>query len=291
MGERIAFLGTGIMGGAMARRLADAGQDIAVWNRTLDKARPLADAGATVAASVADAVRGRTLLVTMLADADVTAAALGNGDALAGLAPDALWLQMATVGVAGEQRLRGLAEAAGVGYLDAPVSGTKQPAEQGALTVLASGPEDLRARAETVFSVVGSTTVWAGEAGAGSRLKLVVNTWLLGLLGALADSIRLSELLGLDPAGFLAAIEGGPLFTPYAKLKGGAMIAGEYPAAFPLSMASKDAQLVVEAAHDAGGDLPVADALAGLFQRAAALDGGELGRADMAAVVEALRRA
>ncbi|MGN6598059.1 MAG: NAD(P)-dependent oxidoreductase [Actinomycetes bacterium] len=291
MGERIAFLGIGIMGGAMARRLADAGQDIAVWNRTLDKARPLADAGATVAASVADAVRGRTLLVTMLADADVTAAALGNGDALAELAPDALWLQMATVGVAGEQRLRGLAEAAGVGYLDAPVSGTKQPAEQGALTVLASGPEDLRARAETVFSVVGSTTVWAGEAGAGSRLKLVVNTWLLGLLGALADSIRLSELLGLDPAGFLAAIEGGPLFTPYAKLKGGAMIAGEYPTAFPLSMASKDAQLVVEAAHDAGGDLPVADALAGLFQRAAALDGGELGRADMAAVVEALRRA
>ncbi|MGN6088428.1 MAG: NAD(P)-dependent oxidoreductase [Actinomycetales bacterium] len=291
MGERIAFLGTGIMGGAMARRLADAGQDIAVWNRTLDKARPLADAGATVAASVADAVRGRTLLVTMLADADVTAAALGNGDALAGLAPDALWLQMATVGVAGEQRLRGLAEAAGVGYLDAPVSGTKQPAEQGALTVLASGPEDLRARAETVFSVVGSTTVWAGEAGAGSRLKLVVNTWLLGLLGALADSIRLSELLRIDPAGFLAAIEGGPLFTPYAKLKGGAMIAGEYPTAFPLSMASKDAQLVVEAAHDAGGDLPVADALAGLFQRAAALDGGELGRADMAAVVEALRRA
>ncbi|MGN6521686.1 MAG: NAD(P)-dependent oxidoreductase [Actinomycetes bacterium] len=291
MGERIAFLGTCIMGGAMARRLADAGQDIAVWNRTLDKARPLADAGATVAASVADAVRGRTLLVTMLADADVTAAALGNGDALAELAPDALWLQMATVGVAGEQRLRGLAEAAGVGYLDAPVSGTKQPAEQGALTVLASGPEDLRARAETVFSVVGSTTVWAGEAGAGSRFKLVVNTWLLGLLGALADSIRLSELLGIDPAGFLAAIEGGPLFTPYAKLKGGAMIAGEYPTAFPLSMASKDAQLVVEAAHDAGGDLPVADALAGLFQRAAALDGGELGRADMAAVVEALRRA
>lgn len=157
--------------------------------------------------------------------------------------------------------------------------------------MLASGPEDLRARAETVFSVVGSTTVWAGEAGAGSRLKLVVNTWLLGLLGALADSIRLSELLGIDPAGFLAAIEGGPLFTPYAKLKGGAMIAGEYPTAFPLSMASKDAQLVVEAAHDAGGDLPVADALAGLFQRAAALDGGELGRADMAAVVEALRRA
>ena len=290
MSERIAFLGTGIMGAAMAGRLAEAGLDVTVWNRTRAKAEPLADKGATVADSAADALDGRTMLVTMLADADVVAAALEDGALLSGLGSDAVWLQMSTVGVAGEERLRGLAERAGIAYVDAPVSGTKQPAEQGKLTVIASGPEELKQRAATVFDVVGAQTVWVGEAGAGSKLKLVVNTWLLGLLGALADSIRLSELLGVDPQSFLSAIEGGPLFTPYAKTKGEAMIKGEYPTSFPLAMASKDARLVAESAQDAGERLPVADALAELYERASGLDGGKLGEADMAAVIEALRR-
>ena len=151
----------------------------------------------------------------MLADADAIEDAVSEG-VLPALAEDGVWLQMSTVGEGGNERLAGLAADHGVAYVDAAVLGTKQPAEQGQLVVLASGPEEVRERSEQVFGSVGSKTVWLGEAGEGSRLKLVVNNWIVGILGVLAETVAFANTIGVAPAKFLETIEGGPLGLPYA---------------------------------------------------------------------------
>lgn len=156
---RVAVLGTGIMGSAMARNLAEAGMQVRAWNRTRSKAEPLAEGGVEVADSPAEAAEGADFLLTMLSDADTVEQAVGDG-ALEALDGDGVWLQMSTVGVEGTGRLAALASQHEVAYVDAPVLGTKQPAEAGQLAVLASGPEEVRARCARVFDVVGAFTMW-----------------------------------------------------------------------------------------------------------------------------------
>ncbi|HEY3472147.1 MAG TPA: NAD(P)-dependent oxidoreductase [Amycolatopsis sp.] len=275
----VAFLGTGIMGAPMAANLAKAGLDVRVWNRTAAKAEPLADV-ATVAGSAAAAADGADILVTMLADGPAVASAFEAASPASGT----LWLQMSTVGLDWTDRLAAMAEKAGVVFVDAPVLGTRQPAEQAQLQILASGPEEARPKATPVFDAVGLKTRWLGPAGQGSRLKLVLNAWVLALTNATAESLGLARALGLDPALFLETIEGGGLDVGYAHLKGGAMLSGEYPPSFPAGLAAKDARLVVEAAGD---DVDVAGARAVLAHLEAAVDAGH-GDEDMAALYRAV---
>ena len=242
----VAFLGTGIMGAPMAANIAKAGQDVRVWNRTRAKAEPLSDV-AEVADSAAAAAGGADVLVTMLADGPAVASAFEAASA----APGTVWLQMSTVGLDWTEKLAALAEKAGVVFVDAPVLGTKQPAEQGQLQVLASGPDEAREAATPVFDAVGARTLWLGPAGQGSRLKLVLNAWVLALTNATAESLALARALGLDPSLFLETIKGGGLDVGYAHLKGAAMLSGEYAPLFPAELAAKDARLVLEAAGDA----------------------------------------
>ena len=205
---------------------------------------------------------------------------------LSALAEDGVWLQMSTVGEGGNERLAGLAADSGVAYVDAPVLGTKQPAEQGQLIVLASGPEEVRERSEQVFSAVGSKTVWLGEAGEGSRLKLVINNWIVGLLGVLAETVAFAEATGVDPAKFLETIEGGPLGLPYAQMKGTMMIEGDYPTSFSAKLARKDAGLVLDAAETHNLRMRIAEAVVARFDETIQADHGE---EDMAAVYRAAR--
>ncbi|MEU4247458.1 NAD(P)-dependent oxidoreductase [Amycolatopsis sp. NPDC026612] len=275
----VAFLGTGIMGAPMAANIAKAGLEVRVWNRTREKAEPLADV-ATVADSAAAAADGADVLVTMLADGPAVASAFEAASPASGT----LWLQMSTVGLDWTDRLAGLAERAGVVFVDAPVLGTRQPAEQAQLQVLASGPEEARPAATPVFDAVALKTQWLGPAGRGSRLKLVVNAWVLALTNATAESLGLARAFGLDPALFLETIAGGSLDVGYAHLKGGAMLSGEYPPAFPAGLAAKDARLVVDAAGD---DVDVAGAKAVLAHLEAAVEAGH-GDEDMAALYRAV---
>jgi 3-hydroxyisobutyrate dehydrogenase len=262
----VALLGTGIMGAPMARNLLAAGLDVRVWNRSRDKASPLGEAGAVVAGSPSEAASGAAVVVTMLSDADATQASMRPPDgALAGLASDAVWAQMGTLGSAGTEACAALAAEHGIAFVDAPVLGTKQPAEQGALTVLASGPEAARETVAPVFDAVGARTLWLGDAGAGTRMKLVANTWVLSLVEALAEAFALAERLGVRPQDFLDAIAGGPLDVGYAKVKGGAMIQRDFPPAFPLRLAAKDARLIAEAAEAEGLDVPLVRAVAAQF--------------------------
>lgn len=281
----VAVLGTGIMGAAMARNLLGAGMEVRVRNRSREKAEPLAHSGATVAGSPKEAVDGAGFVVTMLADAGTIAEVLGE-DTLSGLSGDGIWLQMSTVGLEGNERLAGIAGEKSIAYVDAPVLGTKAPAESGQLIVLASGPEETRPRCEPIFEPMASKVVWLGEAGAGSRLKLVVNNWITGLLGVLAETVALAEALDVDPARFLEAIEGGPLGAPYAQIKGKMMIEENFPTSFSAKLARKDTGLVLEAAGERGLHPLIAEAVARRFDEAIQAGHGE---EDMAAIFEAVK--
>jgi len=282
----VAVLGAGIMGAGMARSLARAGHRVTVWNRSPGKAAALAGDGITVATDAAEAVRGASVVLTMLFDADSVAEVMAK--ALPVLDEGAVWAQTSTVGLDGTARLAALANEHGVAFVDAPVLGTRKPAEDGALTVLAAGPEDVRAAVAPAFDAIGSRTVWVGaEPGDGHKLKLAANAWVLSVVAGTAQSITLARDLGLDPQVFLDTIAGGPLDSPYAQLKGAAMIAGEYPPSFALDGAVKDSGLIADALRSAGTDGRMMAALHAVFADASAA-----GHAndDMAAVAETFRR-
>jgi 3-hydroxyisobutyrate dehydrogenase len=169
---------------------------------------------------------------------------------------------MGTIGEEATKRCAELANRGGVGFVDAPVLGTRQPAEEGKLVVLESGPEEARPRLAPVFDAIGHRTIRAGEAGAGTRLKLVANSWVLAVVEAGAETIALAEGLGLDPAVFFQAIEGGTLDLPYLRLKGKAMMDRDFTAAFRLALAAKDAGLASRAADERGLDLPLLGVIA-----------------------------
>jgi 3-hydroxyisobutyrate dehydrogenase len=274
----VALLGTGTMGAGMARNIAAAGIPLKVWNRTREKAEPLAEAGAEVAESPAGAVRDADIVITMLFDADSVEAALDQ--ARDGLKQGAVLLQQSTVGVEGADRLAARAEELGLVYVDAPVLGTKKPAEDGALVILASGPDEARGVVAPVFDAIGSRTVWVGPAGQGTRLKLVANSWVLTVVEGIAESLALARALGVEPRQFLDVVKGGAMDAPYVQLKGSAMLDGDFTPAFGLDGAAKDAGLIVEAARAAGADLAVIEAVQQHFARA--LDAG-YGDRDMAA--------
>ncbi len=275
----VAVLGTGVMGAPVARNLANRGFDVRVWNRTRDKAAPLAAERILVADDVAAAVSDADVVITMLFDGAAVASTMS--EALPKMRDDALWLQMSTVGIDAGERLSQLAADHGITYVDAPVLGTKQPAEQAQLVVLAAGPERVRQRAQPVFDAVGRTTQWLGEPGAATRLKLVLNSWVVALTASVAEVVALAEGLGVDPQRFFDTIEGGPLDNAYARMKARLMLDRDFPASFPLEGAAKDAALIVEAGRSAGVRLEVADAVR--RQMAHATDLGH-GRQDMAAV-------
>ncbi|MFE2228856.1 NAD(P)-dependent oxidoreductase [Streptomyces kronopolitis] len=265
----VAVLGTGIMGAAMARNLARAGLDVRAWNRTRARAEPLAADGVRVTGTPAEAVDGADAVLTMLLDGPAALDALRQ--AAPALPSGALWLQMGTVGAEGLAPLAGFAAEHGLRFVDAPVLGTKDPAEKGELTILAAGPQDVRERAERIFGIVGSSTRWVGEdaaGGAASRLKLVVNTWVLTVISGTGESLALAKGLGVDPRDFLAAVAGGALDLPYLRLKSELILSENYPASFTVSAARKDARLITEAARDAGVHVDLLAAAAERLRRA-----------------------
>lgn len=276
----VALLGTGIMGAGMGHNILAAGLALRVWNRSPDKAQPLADAGAVLATDPADAVRGADVVVTMLGDGGHVAAVMEQ--AAEGLAAGQVWAQMTTAGI-DQADLLAFASGHGLLFVDAPVSGTRQPAEAGQLLVIAAGAAEARAAVQPVFDAVGRATNWVSDTAAGlaaSRLKLVLNSWVLAVTAATAESVALAEGLGVDPQAFLDAVAGGPLDAGYMQVKAAAMLAKDWTPNFSVSNAAKDADLIVAAGRANGVTLDVAAAAAARYHRAAEAGHGE---SDMAA--------
>jgi 3-hydroxyisobutyrate dehydrogenase len=280
----IAVLGTGRMGAPIARNLLAAGFAVAVWNRTPGRARELAGAGARVAASPADAAGSADVVLTMLADGDAVAHAMnGPHGAVSALRRGSVWIQMATVGVDWTARFSALAQDHGLEFVDAPVSGSDGPARDATLVVLASGAEAVHPRVQPLFDAIARRTLWLGPAGNGTRLKLVLNTWLASLAEAVAETLALTGALGLEPELFLEAVAGGPLEAPWATTKGRAMLAREFTPGFALRLALKDAHLALEAGRENGLELPLTDAIARRWEPAIPRHGDD----DIAAVIDA----
>jgi 3-hydroxyisobutyrate dehydrogenase len=285
--EPVAVLGLGAMGHGMAASALRAGLPVIVWDRRQGAARDMAEHGAQVAASAADAARQAAIVVTMVTDADAVISIAGEQGMLAALAPDAIWAQMSTIGVAGIDRVAALvsAERPDVILLDAPVSGSREPAEHGQLTIFASGPGEARSRVAPLFDALGQRTIWVGETGSGTRLKLVNNTWLAFGNEAVAASVALAHRLGLATETVIGALDGGPLVSPWQAAKLQRIADGEFSPQFALSLALKDVHLALQAAGD--DRLEVLACLADEWQRA--VDQG-LGEQDLTAVMQVIEQ-
>jgi 3-hydroxyisobutyrate dehydrogenase len=215
-GPQVAVLGTGIMGSAMARNLIATNLRMTVWDRSPSATAPLAEAGAQVARTPNEAVQGASIVITMLPTADVVNAVIFEGGVADAFAQACVWAQMGTIGVEATaaigDRLR--ARRPDVLFLDAPVSGSKGPAEQGQLLILASGPDPAAKTVAPAFAAIGRKTVWLGKAGKGSQMKLVVNAYMSILIEGVAEALELADRLGIGHRQLEEVIEGGPLDAP-----------------------------------------------------------------------------
>ncbi|MDX3244459.1 MULTISPECIES: NAD(P)-dependent oxidoreductase [unclassified Streptomyces] len=278
----VSVLGTGIMGAAMARNLARAGHTVRAWNRTRAKAEPLASDGAHVVDTPAEAVRGADVVLTMLYDGPAALDVMR--EAAPALRAGTAWVQSTTAGIDAIGDLAAFARAHDLVFFDAPVLGTRQPAEAGQLTVLAAGPQAGRDAVAPVLDAVGARTVWTGEdggAGTATRLKLVANSWVIAATAAAGEVLALAQSLDVDPNAFFELIAGGPLDMGYLKAKTGLILDDRLsPAQFAVTTAAKDARLIVEAGRENGVRLDVAAASAERLERAAAQGHGD---EDMAA--------
>jgi len=284
-GEPVAILGVGTMGRGMAASALRAGISTIVWDRHPEATRDLAERGAEVAETAAGAARRAGIVVTMVPDAAAVTSVARDQGMLAALAPGAIWIQMSTIGLAGITDVMALVDhdRPDVVLLDAPVSGSKDPAEQGELIIFASGPDDARPRVTPLFDALGRRTVWVGPAGAGTRLKLVNNTWLAFAAEAVAASVGLASRLGLPTETLVDALHGSPIVSPWQAAKLQRIAQGEFSAQFALSLALKDVHLALQATGD--GQLAVLACLADEWQEA--VDEG-LGDQDLTVVTREL---
>lgn len=287
MAETVAVLGVGTMGHGMAASAVRAGIPVIVWDRHPEATRDLAERGAEVAPSAAEAAQRAGIVVTMVPDADAVISIARDQGMLAALAPGAIWVQMSTIGLGGINDVMAMVdhERPDVVLLDAPVSGSRDPAEQGQLIIFASGPEDARSRVTPLFDALGHRTIWVGAAGAGTRLKLVNNTWLAFAAEAVAASVALARQLGLATETVVDGLDGSPIVSAWQAAKLQRIAAGEFSAQFALSLALKDVRLALGAAGE--NRLAVLACLADEWQQV--VDHG-LGGQDLTVVTQALQQ-
>ncbi len=277
---RVGLLGAGLMGSAMAHRLLDQGIPVIAWDRNSEQVHALGARGAAQASEPREVVNGARVVITMLPTAEIVLDVVGP--LLEEWPKDTIWLQMSSVGAAEADQLAGAADARAVTLVDAPVSGSTHPAEEGQLTILASGPDSTRSVLEPVFAALASRVMWVGKAGMGSRLKLATNHWMISSVAALAESMHLCDAMGLDQQHFIELLAGGPLGSVYATQKLDEMRRHEYPAGFPVRLALKDLELVHEVEESSGTTMPVLDAVLARFLTA----GDDLADQDVAAIYE-----
>ena len=244
----VAVLGAGTMGSAMTHSLLRAGIVPLVWDRSPERTAELASRGATVAESAADAARRANIAITMVTNADAVIAVADEHGMLDALPSGAIWAQMSTIGPDGFDRVAALASKRrpDVLMVDAPVSGSRMPAEQGALTIFASGPDEAKAALQPVFDALGHRTLWLGAAGLGSRIKLVNNVLLAFLAQGVSEAVAIAHDFGLSTQTVIDAVGDSALSSPWVAAKLQRMVHDEYSAEFSLSLALKDVNLALD---------------------------------------------
>lgn len=286
----IGFVGLGIMGSAMAANLLKAGFKVTVWNRSADKYVPLVDLGVVVAGSPRAVAECSDVVIAMMANPTAVQSVRDGADGIiAGLVPGSGYLDMSTVDAKTSLESARLAHEKGALFLEAPVGGSRKPAEDATLTIMAAGDRELYDTTLPALEKMGKKILFLGETGQAVRMKLANNLVMGGVLTALCEGIALASGCGLDTAQLLEVLDSGAVSNPMFRLKGPQIAAnGDFPAAFPLKHMQKDLRLALQLAEEAGQPLFATATINELYKKALA-DG--LGDADFAAVSRVIKSA
>ena len=285
--QKLGFIGLGIMGSAMAKNLLKAGLDVTVWNRSPGKCAELAALGAMVGATPRQVVESCDVTFAMLADpAAAEAACFETDGVLEGIGAGKGYVDMSTVDAATAQRIGAAITGRGGRFLEAPVSGSKKPAEDGTLIILAAGDKSLYDEAIPAFERMGKKYLFLGETGKGAEMKLVVNMVMGGMMAIFCEGLAMGEKAGLDAADMLDVIDAGAMANPMFRLKGGLITAGDFSTAFPLKHMQKDLRLAVDLGDRLAQPLFTAAAVNEAFKRARGLGFGD---EDFSALFKSIR--
>lgn len=283
---RIGFMGLGIMGLPMAENILQDGWNLTVYNRSRERTAILAELGAKVAATPRELAEGADVVVCMVTGPEAVYALLTGEDGCArGLAEGAAFVNMSTVSPAYAREIASGLEPLGVRYVDAPVSGSRKPAEEGKLVVLAGGPDETLAELEPLFLAMGRKVVRCGGVGRGSMAKMAVNMLLGSMIGALGETLAFARRGGLEDDVLFDVLNAGPMACPLFGLKEDMLRTGFYPAQFPLRHMAKDLKFAVDTAYETGAAVPGAASMLQLYRSAAARGLGDM---DFAAVAQLL---
>ncbi|XP_078432044.1 glyoxylate reductase 2 [Wolffia australiana] len=283
----VGFLGLGIMGSPMARNLLKAGYDVTVWNRTKSKCDHILELGARYEPSPAEVAASCDVTFAMLADPQSAIdVACGENGAAKGMTSGKGYVDVSTVDGPTSQFICSQIKEKGAQFLEAPVSGSKKPAEDGQLIFLTAGDASLFERVSPLLDVMGKSKFYLGEVGNGAAMKLVVNMIMGSMMATFSEGLLLGKKVGLDPNAIIEVVSQGAISAPMFSMKGPSMVKSAYPTAFPLKHQQKDMRLALALAEEAAQPTPVAAAANEVYKAAKSLG---LGEEDFSAVIEALK--
>jgi 3-hydroxyisobutyrate dehydrogenase-like beta-hydroxyacid dehydrogenase len=258
MKQKVGFMGLGIMGTAMSANLLKAGYPVMVYNRTPEKAEPLVKLGAGLASNPKALAKAADVVITMVTGPEALQDLLWGPDGAGGAFDHRkVFVNMSSVSPRATRDLARELEPTGVTFIDAPVSGTKQPAEDGTLIILAGGPQDKIQELEPVLLAMGKKVIYCGAAGQGSMMKMFINLLVGLMMAGFAEALNFGKLGGLSMEAMLDTVFSGPLNCGMFQVKAANLLNNTYPAAFPLKHMTKDAKFIVDTAFDLGAPVPV----------------------------------
>ncbi len=283
----VGFLGLGIMGKAMATNLIRNGFKLTVWNRTLSKCDELVELGASIGETPAAVVKKCKYTIAVLSDPSVSLSVVFDKDGvLEQICPGKGYVDMSTVDADTSSKISEAITSKGGSFLEAPVSGSKKPAEDGQLVILAAGEKALYDEATPAFDIMGKKSFFLGQVGNGAKMKLVVNMIMGSMMNTFSEGLVLADRSGLDPHTLLDVLDLGGIANPMFRLKGPTMIQNSYPPAFPLKHQQKDMRLALALGDENAVSMPVAAAANEAFKKARSLGLGDL---DFSAVHETVK--
>lgn len=290
--KNVGFIGLGAMGTGMAQNVAKAGYKLSVYNRTHARSIPFADQGIEVHTSPANLVKVNDAVIIMVTDPHALQVVLtGKDGILVGLrdkpAGNTLIINMSTISPSATEEAAEQISEVGGRFIDAPVSGTVKPAQDGTLIILAAGNKEDLELATPLLESMGKAVIACGHTGQATRMKLVLNLILAGMMQSLAEGLSLAASQGIDGKAVLDAVNGGPLGAGLYQMKGNMMLGDDFQKQFPVDLMFKDLNLVLETAGQAKLPLPMTAAIRETFSAARGMGYGD---EDMAAVIKVLRR-
>ncbi len=286
---KVGFIGMGIMGVPMSKNVLKAGNEVMVYNRTPERIAPVTKAGAKAVQTPKAAAQGADALILMLTGPEAVDSVLfGENGVLGGIKPGTPIINMSTVSPAYSRQLNERLAASSAVLIDAPVSGSKKPAEDGTLIILAGGPKEKVKELESLLLTMGKKVVYCGEAGQGSSMKMAVNLLLGIMMEGFCEAVNFGQRCGLVTETLLEAFLAGPLSCGLFNLKAEMLKNDDFPPQFPLRHITKDLRFVLQTADENGAAIPIGSSLFQLFRLASGQHWGDMDFAVVKKILEAM---